>query len=407
MNYDFIIIGAGAAGLYAGVELLKRKPASRILILEQYDYVGGRVLTHRETYRGTKIQWEDGAGRISEKNTHVRNLIKRYDLHTYPIGNGSTNWYSEPNPFFNLIPTYLHPLQTLPTTLLQQSTLGEILTQIHGPEKTKAFTIHFPYWAEMYLMRGDIALNTFCNEFGGKEEFMVVAEGFQAITDGLAKEFKSRGGLIQLKTPVRDIQESATGVKVLVKEGEVEGDRIILALPSEALRKLPSIKPKMPILKHLSGAPFVRVYAVFPVHKGHSWFSDLPSTVVANRLRYIIPINSAKGVVMISYSDGPSAHHWMRVLKEKGLGQVKREIMGLVRKTFPERTIPEPHIFKMYPWSSGCTYWLPGSYSPERVCDKALQVTDRIYACGESLAVRQGWVESALESASNMLAKIK
>jgi monoamine oxidase len=81
--------------------------------------------------------------------------------------------------------------------------------------------------------------------------------------------------------------------------------------------------------------------------------------------------------------------------------------MGLVRKTFPERTIPEPHIFKMYPWSSGCTYWLPGSYSPERVCDKALQVTDRIYACGESLAVRQGWVESALESASNMLAKIK
>jgi len=404
MNYNFIIIGGGAAGLYAGVELLKRGSKPTVCILEQYNYLGGRVLTHHETFKGRSIQWEDGAGRISEKNTRVLGLAKRYGLKTYPIGNGSSNWYDGPNPFLSLIPTYLEPLQDLPKTLLQTTTVGAILNQIHGPQKANAFSQHFPYWAEIHLLRADVALNTFCNEFGGKEEFCVIGEGFQSITDGLAKEFHDLGGIVQLKTTVKDVQEETTCVRVLTQYGELKGERVILALQSEAFRKLPSIK--MPILKHLSGAPFVRIYAVFPVKNKTCWFSDMPSTVVASPIRYIIPINSEKGIIMISYSDGPSAEHWMH-LQKKGLDHVKSEVMSLIRKTFPQKRIPNPQIFKMYPWSNGCTYWLPGLYDIEKECDKALTVSDRIYACGESLSVKQGWVDSALESASEMLKKIK
>ena len=402
MFYDFIIVGGGAAGLYTGVELLKREPKPKVVILEQYDYLGGRVLTHRATHRGIKYQWEDGAGRVSEKHPLVLGLIKRYNLHTHPIGNGQTNWYNDSNPFLSLIPTYMEPLTKLPLAIRERSTVGELLYKVHGP-KAKDFITLFPYWAEMHALRADLSLESFMTEFGGKEEFCVIAEGFQAITDGLAKEFKQAGGIVQLKTTVQDVREDDTGVHVLVKGGHLRGGRVILALPSEALKKIPSVQAKIPALPHLIMSPLVRMYAVFPVHKGHSWFSDMPSTVVSNPLRYIIPVNSTKGIIMISYTEGPDARHWMNLLHDKGLYEVKQQIMSLVRQTFPERSIPNPYQFKVYPWSHGCSYWSPGSYDVEATCVKSRKISDRIYACGESLNHCQTWVEAALESAIAMM----
>jgi monoamine oxidase len=244
------------------------------------------------------------------------------------------------------------------------------------------------------------------SEFGGKEEFSVLAEGYQAITDELKKEFLELGGYIQLKITVLDVLEGAEGITIKATSGQLHAKHCILALPSEALKKLPSIAPKMPILKHLTMSPLVRMYAIFPVKQGHCWFSDLNSTVVASPLRYIIPVNSAKGIIMISYTDGEDALHWMRIHKEKGLAEVKRQVMSLIRHTFPHRTIPNPLEFKIYPWSNGCTYWAPGLYDPEALLKKAYIVSDRIYACGESLALRQCWVESAFESATAMLKEI-
>ena len=402
MNYTFIIIGGGVAGLHAGVELLKREPKPTVCILEQYDYVGGRVITHRSKYRGTKLQWEIGAGRVSEKHPLTRGLLKKYGLHTYPIGPGSTHWYNKPNPFIDLIPTYIQPLQALPQKTLEQATVGQLLTQIHGP-KARDFYIHFPYWAEMHALRADLALHSFLTEFGGKEEFSVIAEGFQAITDGLAKEFREAGGILQVKSKVLDVQEEGTGVCVSLQSGEIHGTKAILALPSEALKKLPSVRTRIPALKHLTMSPLVRMYAVFPVHKGTSWFSDIPSTAVDSPLRYIIPVNSVKGIIMISYTDGKDAEHWIRLQKAKGSGEVRRQVMGLIRHTFPDRSIPEPHQFHIYPWSNGCSYWAPGHYDVEAVCQKSRKISNRLYACGESLNHCQAWVESALESTNAML----
>ena len=406
MDYDFIIVGAGAAGLFSGVELLKREPKPTVVLLEKYNYIGGRVLTYRETVRNTHYQWEEGAGRIGKSHTMTHQLIKKYDLHTYPIGNGATNWYNEPNTFLSLISTWIAPLQALSPTVLKQATLGELLMRVHGP-KAKEFYIRFPYWAEMHVLRADLALQSFLSEFGGQEEFSVIAEGFQAITDGLKKEFITLGGDIQMKAEAQDVLEDGQGVTAILKDGQIKAKRIILALPSESLKALPSIRPKMPVLQHLAMSPLVRMYAVFPVTKGQTWFSDMPSTVVHNKLRYIIPVNSAKGIIMISYTDGADARHWMNVYEKKGLAEVKRQIMSLIRHTFPHRSIPEPHTFKIYPWSNGCTYWTPGLYCPKTLLSTSYKVTDRVFACGESLAYKQCWVESALESAANMLKEIK
>ena len=48
MIYDYIIVGAGVSGLNTGIEILKRNPKARVVILERNSYrTGGRVFTDK------------------------------------------------------------------------------------------------------------------------------------------------------------------------------------------------------------------------------------------------------------------------------------------------------------------------------------------------------------------------
>ena len=151
--------------------------------------------------------------------------------------------------------------------------------------------------------------------------------------------------------------------------------------------------------------PLLRMYAVFPSKKGVSWFSGLNKIVTNSPLRYIIPINAARGVIMISYTDGDDAKYWMNQVG--GDDNVKDLVMSDVRRLFPDRTIPDPLFFKQHPWSDGCTYWLPGKYSVLTESNKSLHprpgTMPHLFMCGESFAVRQCWIESALEQADKLL----
>jgi monoamine oxidase len=109
---------------------------------------------------------------------------------------------------------------------------------------------------------------------------------------------------------------------------------------------------------------------------------------------------------MISYTDGDDAYNWIQILKKKGIKEVQKQIMSLIRHTFPHRSIPEPNQFKVYPWERGCSYWTSGNYDVTAALEKSYQISPKIYACGESLSHKQAWVESALESATNLLAKL-
>jgi len=405
MVYDYIIVGAGIAGLYTGLKLLKAHPSKKILILEKYHYNGGRIVT----YRKDGHQWEIGAGRISMRHGRVLKLMDQYGLNLYPIEGNDTLYLdspSYPGEFDDLLKPYLEPLTALPLSALYQNTLGSLLKQIHGPQKAQDFLLMFPYWAEMKTLRADIALESFTVEFSKKAHYCTVKEGYQAIPEAIAKDFVKRGGSIQYDTTVTDLQESGTGVRVLVAKGEpLIADRVILALHKEALDHIPFARRHMPALKHLAMEPLVRMYAVFPLKNGKSWFAEKSKMVTADPVRYIIPVG--KDTIMISYTEGPYARHWIDLQKKKGDKVVEQEVMKHIRSLFPDLDIPAPLLFKIHPWTSGCTYWLPGSYDVRKMSDEAHQLSDRVFACGESISLRQAWVEGALESAETLLQLLK
>lgn len=416
MSYDLIIVGAGIAGLYTGLNYIKHYPKHKVIILEKYDYVGGRIVTYRKPH----LQWEIGAGRIASDHYMVKKLMKQYGLTWIDIANTST-WHSgksdKPNPFEKLIPILLAPLASLPKSILATNTLANLLKEIHGP-KINTFIQQFPYYCELHTLRADLALQSFHNEMGPKASFGVCAEGLDTIITHMANEFIKLGGVIQIKSPIKNVVDK----NVILENGsKLTGKNIVLALHAKALQQIPSLKGWEP-LKYLLMEPLVRMYAVFPTSptlwfnsesnvtmngmpntSSGVWFKNMYKIVTDSKIRYIIPIDEKKGTVMISYTDGEDAKYWMNLQNKKGNEAVKEEVMKEVRRLFPTKSIPDPLLFKIHPWTEGCTYWHPGKYNPIEMSEKAHTIRQGVYCCGESISLRQAWMEGALESADKVI----
>ena len=404
---DLLIGGAGLAGLRIGLAVLKADRTKRVILLEKEKHTGGRVFTYYSPDH--KIQWEEGAGRISTQHTKVLSLLKKYGLHTIPISSES-DWMSskgdtQPNPFTELCAIYLDPLKALDPHLLATHTIEQLLKKTVSPARAERFMALFPYHAETHTLRADLALRSFDEEMG-HHEFVVCKEGLSALTSAMAAEFLERGGEIHHGITITGVNKKGHRMVVNVEhnhdtqkyKGMYEGNAVVLTMPCDVLKKItmPSV---LPVLKHLSMEPLVRIYAVFPLQHGTPWFPQT-KIVTDGPLRYIIPMNPKQGTIMISYMEGPDTDKWFHLPKER----LTKELMKEVRRLFPLE-IPEPTMVKRYPWAQGCSYWLPGDYDVEEESRASLQPYPQIplFLAGESFAVKQCWMESALEQADQLL----
>ena len=404
---DLLIGGAGLAGLRIGLAVLKADRTKRVILLEKEKHTGGRVFTYYSPDH--KIQWEEGAGRISTQHTKVLSLLKKYGLHTIPISSES-DWMSskgdtQPNPFTELCAIYLDPLKALDPHLLATHTIEQLLKKTVSPARAERFMALFPYHAETHTLRADLALRSFDEEMG-HHEFVVCKEGLSALTSAMAAEFLERGGEIHHGITITGVNKKGHRMVVNVEhnhdtqkyKGMYEGNAVVITMPCDVLKKItmPSV---LPVLKHLSMEPLVRIYAVFPLQHGTPWFPQT-KIVTDGPLRYIIPMNPKQGTIMISYMEGPDTDKWFHLPKER----LTKELMKEVRRLFPLE-IPEPTMVKRYPWAQGCSYWLPGDYDVEEESRASLQPYPQIplFLAGESFAVKQCWMESALEQADQLL----
>jgi len=378
--YDLIIVGAGVAGLRVGIECSKK--GMKCCILERYS-VGGRVSTFKKVINGLNIQWEVGAGRISTSHKKVLALFKRYGL-TFVPHSPDSYYDGIKNDFNDLIGAYLEPLRLLDPSVLATHTLGELLSSIGDV----SFISKFPYYSEIHVLRADLALHTFQHEMG-KGVFGGCKEGLQALTDAMRDEFVSLGGSIFTGVTVTGITNKVHINTVFCKTNNVFNEfhtkKIVLAVPSAALKSIKGINA--PVLQYLKMEPLLRIYAVFskPI-KVQRIVTDSP-------IRYIIPVSSH--AVMISYTDGDDARFW----RKKDQDAVMKELRKIL-------DVPDPIFFKKEYWTDGCTYWLPGAYNVEEESAKSLKMGENVFLCGESYAVHQCWIESALDQADKLLTKL-
>lgn len=423
-TYDIVIIGAGMAGLYVGVELAKRQPKKRICLVDKYKFIGGRAFTYKGTVDGVEYQWEEGGARISTKHALLMGLFKKYGLTTVPVEGTSQYKESgaypiEPPLFDECRAIFLEPLERLSDDVLGQTTIRALLKRLVKPATLETFLTRYPYRAEFSTLRADLALRVFREEFGPNETYVVCKEGLSELVSRMRADFLDRGGTLLVQHELVAMQDTGHAIfkKGPPSEGEsrpdviLEAPKFVFALPSEALKRLAVFKG-WATLDHLVMRPLLRVFAVFPPGPDKKpWFHDLPKIVTAQAPRYIIPQNVENGSIQISYTDSEDAEPLMRILDEQdGETKLGKKLVEDLRVLFGDRTIPDPLFVKAYPWPQGVSYWRPGTYDPYVESRRAIRPFPKErpgwFVCGESFSVHQCWIEGALEHAASTLGHI-
>jgi phytoene dehydrogenase-like protein len=388
-----VIVGAGIAGLTIAERLLAAgaDPAN-ILLLEKYDYVGGRIVSHRDGY-------EIGAGRIHESHRHVGALIDRFGLTRIPLG-GSVTWMPLgasrpiPNHFEADMRSMLRhlPVPDGSTTLRQLLRRHMPATDLHD------LLEKFPYRAETEVLRSDLALQSFRprGEMGSHADFFVVKEGLAAIVRGLRDQLTAAGVRIALNTEVTHVGSDGS-LRIRGRQRPMRPGRTVLALHATALQRILPTEAARPLHRFLRMEPLTRIYAAYP--PDHPWtrrITSEPPIVTDSPLRYVIPVNPTTGIIMISYTEGRDCRRWHGL---KGAA-LQTEIQKEVRRLWPTEAVPEPMWVRPYEWTEGCTYWRPGRYDPASVAAALQHPYPTVWVAGESLSVgRQAWIEGALEVA--------
>lgn len=377
-----IVVGAGIAGLWIAEKLQEK--GEEVIVLEKASYVGGRIITSKHGY-------EIGAGRISTKHSHMMGLIKRFGLQTIPLSHAG-DWKAlgdaeaTPNTFNEAWAPIISLLAQTPNQ--GNHTLRTLATKTLGSAMTDSILQRFGYRAEMDTLRADMGIRAFQNEMGDGD-FVIVKGGLSQITKGIAANLD-----VHLGTAVKDIQRTGDLYHVKTPKKTYECDRVILALPVDALRHLPCISG-FDTLRHLKMEPLTRIYAqtVGP------WTLTPNRLITDSPIRYIIPVRPDKGLVMISYMESQDTERWRGLKGPPLIAALEMELARL----FPDAEQPKFRWARAYEWDGGCTYWLPGTYEPATESKKALQPSPRLHLCGESFSLRQAWVEGALEHASELL----
>jgi glycine/D-amino acid oxidase-like deaminating enzyme len=408
-HFDTLIVGGGVAGLTVAEALAKK--GVNVAILDKWNNWGGRAYTFYGKGPLKGIQYEIGAGRIFAGHTRVNALVKRFGLHTYPITTAST-WRSAAAPaaehvndFTELFEPLRRVLGRMAPDTLATHTLAELV-----PRSLHPLFARYPYWAEIALLRADMALAAFAprapHGASGDAAYYGVAEGLSALGHGLADAAAAAGATLLPEHTVT--RTKRLGANLFEVQGTREGkdgkftftaNRIVIATCRCSLSSFDVLKGA-PLLKQLGTSPLTRIYAIYPPDKsGAVWFDKMPKIVTDSPLRFVIPINPKTGLIMISYTDGDDTHAW------KGLdgARLTAAIQKEAQRLFPEKTIPEPTYLKKHEWSQGCTYWLPGAYDVAKASAAAHNPFPEVYVCGESVSMQQTWIEGALESAETLL----
>ena len=412
-EYDFVIIGGGVAGCHTAMKLKEKHPGKSVVLIEKSNRLGGRLLTIK-TRDGNL---EAGGARFSDRHKLLNKLIDELGISKKKIKIGSDvefistqKNFTYDNQPFNKVEALMRDLvkrtRDFPISTIKKHSLTSFCDKIYGGETTKFLIDAFPYYARIHYMNLYDCLRSINDYIDYKRQFYGLAGGLQQVPLECAKRFKKNGGKILLETKLIDI----VGHSVFIRNksgklSEIQGDKIIVAIPKEFLKQIPLFNKTNKIQNLVNAVqPYelMRIYAKYPLDKISKkvWFHDLPRKISTNnKIKFIIQINPDKGLIMISYPNSDFTKFW----RNKNNKETIIALDKYLKQIFPDKVIPTPIWVKSFFWNTGGNIWLPGRDS-DKLAPKMLQpFNNHIYVVGESYSQWQAWVEGALETSTKLL----
>jgi protoporphyrinogen oxidase len=416
---NVLIVGGGISGIYLAYKYSKLYPSYKITLLEKSDYLGGRVLS----FKKNEVSFEIGAGRFARHHKKLMKLIKELKLNDkiIPINNEKSfidvdKPIKKPSNFKELLEEINNKIKDRKD--YDTKPIKDLITK-NEQKIYDELVKHSEYYSELEHYSAEYYYYVNQEQFN-KSDFFVLGGGLSQLIQQLEKLINNKVN-IKLNSTVQQIKyNNKKQFEVKIKKNNKSNenneinyqnfDKVFLAIDLKGLNKIkfPSINFDQ-LNELLAIEPLYRIYAKYPIDKttGKVWFHDIGKVITNSPIKYIIPINSSNGTIMISYTDGLYA----KELYEKGN---KTKINSIIEeeliKLFPLVNINKAEWYKHYYWDVGAHYWKGLSKKEiNKITNQILKpfpVLD-MYLVGEAYSKQQAWIEGSLESVDMCLKKQK
>jgi len=222
-DYDVIIVGAGAAGLAAGARLAQS--GKRVALLEARDRIGGRIFTRHLPGEEGPVCVELGAEFIHGLPSATWSLVGQAKLSAYELEGSELSfvdghWASSVNPTAtHVIADMMKWLETRPGCDMsfaeyQAAVPSDAATDAAAANYVEGFNAadrhRIGIAALAVQQRAEDAIET--------DRLFRVAEGYDAVMEFLAAQFRAAGGELALGAPVRRIDWQPGRVRIEVAD---------------------------------------------------------------------------------------------------------------------------------------------------------------------------------------------
>ena len=462
-SYKLVIVGAGISGLYLATRLQESFP--KIVIIEQSNRIGGRIISKQVEVNGQDYILEVGANRFSKYHHRLMKLIKELDLNKYLtkdtddasklyVSSKLFNYHNNVDIkyFFRIILDYADnfnksELQLWSFTNLAQDVLSnDDFTLLHklweefitlsrvsynGGRDAK-FRLHPTYqntycqldltdaptdnrytpylhnYIHLFKMDAFTGIRMVYTLLFNKKRntYYRLSTGNIILCNKLLYQFRLNGGEIIYNTQFKDFiyKDRKFTIKCQGRVSTLIADKLILAIPTEQALLIPSLSSLHKYLHYSRGSRLAFIHAIYKKDKRTKklWFSDIPQIITDNTLCHIIPIDKDKGSIMLAYLANSKKISKFKQLYDTSIDEFYTEIEKNLKILFPNLDIPKPEYLSFKSWKEGTYRWKRKT----DYCNIYPLTGVPLYLSNESYSYRGGWIEGSLEIADEIIKKI-
>jgi monoamine oxidase len=422
---DILIIGAGVCGMAAARELAKQ--GKRVVILEAMSRTGGRVSTFQWHFQKAEAGPEFIHGDLPLTKQLVEEARGAYVPYEAEVYRSKAGRIHQAEDFVPHMQKVLKAFESVE----QDCTLDEFLeTHFTGDEhrelrlavirQAEGFDVADPKRVSVFALRDEWSQ--------GHEDTYLIKEGYNVLTDHLAKSCRKAGVLILLAKEVNSIQWQKGSVILSCSDGSVYGAaKLIVTVSLGMLTAKPGSKGHIrfsPEIPHLLYAAqqmgFGNAIKVLLAFRTRFWLSeefreqqgrlsDFGFLISDGAFPVFWTGNEAQFPVLTAWAGGSRAEH----LEHFNADQlVELAISSLAHAFGCSETLLKSYLFdhKVFNWSDAP--YVRGAYSYSTVHTEeakelfASPLLHTLYFAGEAFGNTMGTVEAALESAAAVVKRM-
>ena len=410
--YDYIIVGAGLAGLNTAQLLLEKYPNSKICIIEKSNKIGGMIQSKYINFDGLDIKYESGGAVIYGYQKNMLHLIKKYNIEM-----SSMNLKDKVKDYFDsycnyskkhdhhsrfklLLKKVFNYMNKKGDKFCREFNLEQICLQAIGLKDTQFIEKYYGYSGEFKLANAVVARKNIENEVFNSKKMFFFKKGYSTLLEEIYNSIESKVDL-KLNTTMNYFDNNNNEILVKINNNaQLKCQKIILTIPKQHLVKqtLSFNENELKLLDSVDSFSLTRVFLGFDIKK-NKWLQKLNHTTLNNPLRQIITLSKSKGLFQI-YNDWQYADAFGALNKENTIKNSRL----LLDKVFKSK-VGQPTFYKKYYWKNAIHYWKP-NVNEKYMYGKIMNIKKNVYICGESFSLNQGWGEGVVSMSKDLVKKL-